>query len=205
MSTSSTYSKKKGRKHALRLRATEDFISAYVNLVGEDGRKYIEGCLARQVYGDAGMYHYLPGSNCLGVKISNETNLCECMLEKVHEPWSKWAAIIKKATLYEPERGEAAREMLCVLIQHKSRSSCLNDSELRESAESALEWTRWDEFNNARTRSRKSPAYKSCMEALAGKDCEESFQKFKVGLQQLEVIDSKNIRPQIGVPATEEL
>jgi hypothetical protein len=43
------------------------------------------------------------------------------------------------------------------------------------------------------------------MEALAGKDCEESFQKFKVGLQQLEVIDSKNIRPQIGVPATEEL
>jgi hypothetical protein len=96
----------------------------------------------------------------------------------VHEPWSKWAKMITKANLWEFERREAVREMLGALISQKNKS-CLNESELREAAEKALEWTQWDEHNCALSRLRNSPEYKSCLKAIAsGDDRKEAFRQY---------------------------
>jgi hypothetical protein len=64
--------------------------------------------------------------------------------ELVRETWFKWAGIIKQAKLTEFERLEAVRMMLGVLILQKGKCSLTQD-ELREAAEDALKWTRWDE------------------------------------------------------------
>ncbi len=68
--------------------------------------------------------------------------------------------------------------MLGDLINQKNKS-CLGDSELRDAAEKALEWTRWDEQNCALSRFRNSPKYKSCLEAIAsGKDQKEALKQY---------------------------
>jgi hypothetical protein len=94
-----------------RLRVAENLISAYVNLP-ENSRDYVEHFLALQVYGDAGMGHYTPGSNRHRAESVDQHVMCECVKMTVHEPWSKWAQMIKKANLWEFERREAVREML---------------------------------------------------------------------------------------------
>jgi hypothetical protein len=175
--------KKKGPRHLYRLRVAENLISAYVNLP-ENGREYVEHFLALQVYGDAGMGHYTPGSNRHRVESVDQHVMCECVKMTVHEPWSKWAKMITKANLWEFERREAVREMLGALICQKNKS-CLNDSELREAAEKALEWTRWDEDNRARSRVGNSPEYKSCLKAIAsGKDRKEVLKQYSVLLSR---------------------
>jgi hypothetical protein len=64
------------------------------------------------------------------------------------------------------------------LISQKNKP-CLNDSELREAAEKALQWTRWDEHNRALSRLQNSPEYKSCLNAIAsGKDRKEAIEQF---------------------------
>ena len=85
------------------------------------------------------------------------------------EAWSQWAKMVKRANLWEFERCEAVREMLGVLIAQKNKYS-LTESELRQAAEKALEWTRWDEINSANARLRNSPRYKSCLEAIASEN-----------------------------------
>jgi hypothetical protein len=173
----STTPKKKGPKHLNRLRVTENLISSYVNLTDND-REYVEHFLALQVYGDAGMDHYTPGSNRHRVELVDQHVMCECVKMTVHEPWSKWAKMITKANLWEFERREAVREMLGALISQKNKS-CLNDSELLEAAEKALEWTRWDENNRAQSRFWNSPEYKSCLKAIAsGKDRKEALRRY---------------------------
>ena len=137
--------KKTGPKHLNRLHAAENLISAYINL-SETGREYVEGFLAAQVYGDAGMGHYTPGRNRRRVESVDEHVMCECVKMTFHEPWSKWVKMVTRANLWEFERREAVREMLGALISQKNKSS-LNDCELREAAEKALEWTRRDEQN----------------------------------------------------------
>jgi hypothetical protein len=68
--------------------------------------------------------------------------------------------------------------MLGAPISQKNKS-CLNDAELREAAEKALEWTRWDEHNYALSRLRDSPEYKSCCKAIAsGKDRKEVLKQY---------------------------
>jgi hypothetical protein len=161
----STTPKKKGPKHLNRLHVTENLISAYVNL-SENGKQYVEGFLAAQVYGDAGMGHYTPGRKRRRAEPVDEHLMCECVKMTLHEPWSKWAKMVTKANLWEFERREAVREMLGALIRQKNKS-CLDDSELREAAERALEWTRWDEDNCALSRLRNSPEYKTRLEAIA--------------------------------------
>jgi hypothetical protein len=169
--------KKKGPKHSNRLRVTENFISSYLNLP-ENGREYVEQFLALQVYGDAGMGQYTPGPKRHRVESVDQHAMCECVKMTVHEPWSKWAKMITRANLWEFERREAVREMLGTLINQKNKS-CLNDSELREAAEKALEWTRWDENNCAQSRFRNSSEYKSCLEAIAsGKDPKEALKQY---------------------------
>ena len=169
--------KKKGPKHLNRLHVAENLISAYVNLP-ETGREYFEHFLALQAYGDAGMGHYTPGSNRDRVESVDQHVMCECVMMTVYEPWSKWARMITKANLWEFERREAVREMLGALISQKNKS-CLNDSDLREAAERALEWTRRDEHNCALSRLRNSAEYKSCLEAIAsGKDQKEALKQF---------------------------
>jgi hypothetical protein len=173
----STTPKKKGPKHLNRLRVTENLISSYVNLT-ENDREYVEHFLALQVYGDAGMDHYTPGPNRHRVESVDQHVMCDCMTMTVYEPWSKWSQMITKANLWEFERREAVREMLGALIGQKNKSR-LNDSELREAAEKALEWTRWDEHNCALSRLRNSPEYKSCVEAIAsGKDQKEALKQY---------------------------
>jgi hypothetical protein len=173
----SATSKKKGPKHSNRLRVTENFISSYLNLP-ENGRDYVEQFLALQAYGDAGMGHYTPGPNRHRVESVGEHVMCECVKMTVHEPWSKWAKMITKANLWEFERREAVREMLGALISRKNKS-CLNDSELREAAEKALEWTRSDEHNCALSRLRNSPEHKSLLKAIAsGKDRKEALKQY---------------------------
>jgi hypothetical protein len=169
--------KKKGLKNLHRLRVAENLISAYVNL-SENGRECLEHFLALQVYGDADMGHYTPGPNRHRVEPVDQDVMCECMKMTVSEPWSKWAKMITKANLWEFERREAVREMLGALIRQKNKS-CLNDSELREAAERALEWTRWDEHNCALSRLRNSPEYKGCLKAIAsGDDRKEAFRQY---------------------------
>jgi len=121
-----------------RLHVAENLISAYINL-SENNREYVEGFLALQVYGDAGMGHYTPGRNRRRAESVDEHVLCECVKMTFHEPWSKWAKMVTKANLWEFERREAVREMLGALISQKNKSR-LEDSELREAAEKALEW-----------------------------------------------------------------
>lgn len=168
---------RRGPRHLYRLRVAEKLISAYVNL-SENGRDYVEQFLALQVYGDAGMDHYIPGPNRHRVESVDHHVMCECVEMAVHEPWSKWAQMIKKANLWEFERREAVREMLGALISQKNKA-CLNDSELREATEKALEWTQWDENNSAQSRLRNSPEYKSCLSAIAsGIDRKEAIEQY---------------------------
>lgn len=84
----------------------------------------------------------------------------------MRETWFKWAGIIKQAKLTEFERLEAVRMMLGVLILQKGKCSLTQD-ELREAAEDALKWTRWDENNRIVARLRNFPEYKSWLEAVA--------------------------------------
>ncbi|RSL17967.1 hypothetical protein EDE15_3519 [Edaphobacter aggregans] len=106
--------KKKGPKYLNRLRVTENFISSYIDL-SESDRGYVEGFLALQVYGDAGMGHYTPGRNRRHVKSADPNVLCECIKMAFDEPWSTWAKMITRANLWEFERREAVREMLGAL------------------------------------------------------------------------------------------
>jgi len=175
--------KKKGPKHVYRLLVTENLISSYVSLP-ENGRDYVERFLALEVYGDAGMGHYTPGPNRHREESVDEHVMCECVEMTVHEPWSKWAKMITQANLWEFERREAVREMLGALISQKNKS-CLNDSELREAAEKALEWTQWDEHNRALSRSRNSLEYQSCLNAVA------SGKNRKEAITQLDALVSK--------------
>jgi hypothetical protein len=173
----STTPKKTGPKHLNRLHVAENLISAYLNL-SENNREYVEGFLALQVYGDAGMGHYTPGRNRRRAESVDEHVMCECVKMTFHEPWSQWAKMVRKANLWEFERREAVREMLGALIGQKNKSR-LNDSELREAAEKALEWTRWDEHNRALSRLRNSPEFKSCLKAIAsGKDRKEALRRY---------------------------
>jgi hypothetical protein len=175
--------KKKGPKHLNRLHAAENLISAYVNLP-EDGKVCVELFLALQVYSDAGIGHYTPGQNGHRVESVDQHVMCYCMKMTVHEPWSKWAKMVTKANLSEFERREAVPEMLGALISQKNKSY-LNDSELREAAEKALEWTRWDETNRAQSRLWNSPEYRGCLEAIA------SGENRKEALKQFVVLNSK--------------
>src|ERR1700722_6820282 len=169
--------KRRGPRHLYRLRVAENFISAYVNLP-ENGRDYVEQFLALQVYGDAGMGHYTTRPDRHRVESVDQHVMCECVELAVHEPWTRWAQIIKKANLREFERREAVREMLGALISQKNKA-CLNDSELREAAERALQWTLWDEHNCALSRLHNSPEYKSWLSAIAsGKDPKEAIEQF---------------------------
>ena len=95
--------------------------------------------------------------------------MCECVKMTFHEPWSKWAKTTSGANLSEFERREAVRETLGALISQKNKRR-LNDSELREVAEKALEWTRLDEHNHARSRFRNSPEFKGCLDAIASRE-----------------------------------
>ncbi|MDR3737350.1 MAG: hypothetical protein P4L10_17720 [Acidobacteriaceae bacterium] len=176
MSTPITHSNKMGPKHSLRLRATKGLISAYVNLLAEGGRECVEEFLALQVYGEAGMGYYTPAPKRRRVSSAEEPFMCEWVLT-VHNAWSKWAKIIKKANLREFERREAVREMLGALIQQKNKSS-LENSELHQAAEQALEWTRWDENNRKMSLLRSSLENKSCIEAIAS--CEDREEAFKL-------------------------
>jgi hypothetical protein len=90
--------KKKGPKYLNRLRATENFISSYVNLP-ENGREYVEQFLALQVYGDAGMGHYSPGRSHRSAEPVAQHVMCECVTITVHEPWAEWAKMITMANL----------------------------------------------------------------------------------------------------------
>ena len=167
--------KKKGPEHLLRVRAAEEFISAYVCL-SENDKAYVEQFLALSAYGDHSMDHYTPDSMCHDGE--SEHSLCYCMEMTVLEPWSKWAKIIKAAKLSEFERLEAVREMLGALISQKNKFS-LPESELRVAAEKALEWTRWDENNLAMARLRNFPEYKSCLTAIvSGNDREEAIKQY---------------------------
>ena len=169
--------KKKGPKHSRRLHVTENLLSSYVNL-SENDREYVEQFLALQVYGDAGMDHYTPGSKRHRGESIDPHVLCECVKTTFHEPWLKWAKTITKANLREFERREAVREMLGALISQKNKSR-LDDSELREAAAKALEWTRWDEHNCALARLRNSPEFKSCLDAIAsGNDREKAIEQY---------------------------
>jgi hypothetical protein len=68
--------------------------------------------------------------------------------------------------------------MLGVLIAQKNKYS-LTESELREAAEKALEWTRWDEKNRANARLQNSPEYKRCLEAIASRiDLKEAIKQY---------------------------
>jgi hypothetical protein len=61
----------------------------------------------------------------------------------------------------------------------KKKGPSLAESELREAAEKALDWTRWDENNRAKARLRNSPEYKSYLEAIAsGIDLEEATKQY---------------------------
>jgi hypothetical protein len=169
--------KKKGPKHSHRLHVTENLLSSYVNL-SENGREYVEQFLALQVYGDAGMDHYTPDFKRHRVESVDPHVLCECVKMTFQEPWSQWAKMITKANLWEFERREAVREMLGALISQKNKSR-LDDSELREAAAKALEWTRRDEHNCALARLRNSPEYKSCLKAIAsGKNRKEAIKQY---------------------------
>jgi hypothetical protein len=140
-----------------------------------------------QVYGDADMGHYTPGPNGHHVESVDQHVMCECMEMTVNDPWSTWAKMITKANLLEFERREAVREMLGTLISQKNRS-CLNDADLREAAERALEWTRWDEHNCALSRLRNSPEYKSCVKAIAsGKDPKEALRRYAALVSKAQV------------------
>ncbi|MBV8674284.1 MAG: hypothetical protein JOZ33_12685 [Acidobacteriaceae bacterium] len=157
--------KKKGPKHLRRLRVAKIFISAYVRL-SEDDKVKVERFLALSAYDDAGMEHYVPHSTRHRVK--SEHSLSDFVSMPVRDAWSQWAKMVKRANLMEFERSEAIREMLGVLIAQKNRSS-LTESELREAAEKALEWTRWDAFNDAKARLEASPEYQRCLEAIASR------------------------------------
>jgi hypothetical protein len=173
----STTPKKTGPKHLNRLHVAENLISAYINLP-ENGREYVEHFLALQVYGDAGMGHYTPGRKRRRAESVDEHVMCECVMMTFHEPWSKWAKMVTKANLWEFERREAVREMLGAVISQKNKA-CLNDSELHEAAEKALQWTRWDEHNCALSRLQNSSEYKSCLNAIAsGKDRKEAIEQY---------------------------
>jgi hypothetical protein len=156
--------KKKGPKYLKRLHVTESLISAYLNL-SEGDREHVEGFLALQVYGDAGMGHYTPGRS-RRVKSVDPNVLCYCMKMTFDEPWSNWAKMIKKANLSEFERREAVRETLGALISQKNKRS-LHGSKLREAAEKALDWTGWDENNCAQSRLRNSARFKGALETIA--------------------------------------
>jgi hypothetical protein len=169
--------KRMGPKYLNRLRATEDFISAYIDLP-ENGREYVEQFLALQVYGDAGTGHYTPGRNRRRAESVDEHVMCGCVKMTFDEPRSKWAKMIRKANLLPFERREAVREMLGALISQKNKQR-LNDSELREVAEKALEWTGWDENNCAQSRLRNSAEFKACLEAIAsGENRKEALKQF---------------------------
>jgi hypothetical protein len=166
--------KKKGPKHLRRLRVAENFISACVCL-SEDDKAYVEQFLALSAYSDVGMDHYTPP--LMRHRVESDS-FCDCVPMPVREAWSQWAKMIKRANLSEFERCEAVREMLGVLIAQKNKYS-LTDSELREAAEKALDWTRWDENNRAKARLRNSPDYKSHLEAIAsGIDHEEAIKQY---------------------------
>jgi hypothetical protein len=156
-------SKKRGPKHLRRLRVVEDFISACVCL-SENDKAYVEQSLALSAYGDGSMDHYTPGSK--RDQVESEHPLCFCVTKSVQEAWTQWAQVVKKANLWEFERVEAVREMLGVLIGQKNKCS-LTEDELREAAEKALEWTRWDESNCANAHRKKSPQYKRWLKAVA--------------------------------------
>jgi hypothetical protein len=182
----STTPKKKGPKHQNRLHVAENLISAYVNLP-ENGKECFEQFLALRVYGDVDMVHYTPGPNGHHVESVDQHVMCECVEVTVSDPWSTWAKMITNANLLEFERREAVREMLGTLISQKNRS-CLNDADLREAAERALEWTRWDEHNCALSRLRNSPEYKSCVKAIAsGKDRKEALRRYAVLVNKAQV------------------
>lgn len=157
--------KKKGPKHRNRLHVTKDLLSSYVDL-SEGDREYVERFMALQVYGDAGMDHYTPGSKRSRIGSDDPPVLCECLEMTFNGSWSKWANMIKRANLREFERREAVREMLGALISQKNKGS-LNDSELGEAAEKALEWTHWDKTNCANERLQNSPEYGRCIKAIA--------------------------------------
>ena len=167
--------KKKGPKRLRRLRVAENFISACVCL-SENNKAYVERFLALSAYSDVGMDHYTPRSK--RHRVESEHSLCDCVTMPVREAWSQWAKMVKRANLWEFERCEAVREMLGVLIAQKNKYS-LAESELREAAEKALDWTRWDENNRAKARLRNSPEYKSYLEAIAsGIDLEEATKQY---------------------------
>jgi hypothetical protein len=90
MSKSAT-PKKKGPKHLNRLRVTENLISSYANL-SENSREYVEHFLALQVYGDAGMGHYTPGSTRHRGESIDQHVMCECMEMTVYVPKTDNAA-----------------------------------------------------------------------------------------------------------------
>jgi hypothetical protein len=141
-----------GPKHLRRLRVAENFISAYVCLC-EDYKAEIEQFLALSAYGEVGMYHYAPRSKRNRLAFEHS---CDWGTTPVGEAWSRWAKMIARAILSEFERSEAIREMLGVLIAQKNKDS-LAEPELREAAEKALAWTRWDLHNRVSARILNSP------------------------------------------------
>jgi hypothetical protein len=173
--------KKNGPKHSRRLRVAENFVSACICL-SENDKAYVEQFLALSAYGDVGMDHYTPQPK--HHRAESEHSLCDCVAMPAREAWSQWAKMVKRANLSEFERCEAVREMLGVLIAQKNKYS-LTESELREAAEKALEWTRWDEKNRANARLRNSPEYERCFEAIA------SRVDFKEAIKQYVALESK--------------
>jgi hypothetical protein len=170
-----TYPIKKGPKHSRRLRVAENFISACICL-SENDKLYVEQFLALSAYSDVGMDHYTPQPK--HHRVESEHSLCDCVTMPAREAWSQWAKMVKRANLSEFERCEAVREMLGVLIAQKNKYS-LTESELRQAAEKALEWTRWDEINCANARLRNSPEYKRCLEAIESRtDIKEAIKQY---------------------------
>lgn len=162
MSVLKTSSKKKGPKYLRWLHVSKEFILACVGIPEED-KAYVEQFLAGHAYGDASMAPYT-----LGLKrrrLEPDPSLCDCV-KLVRETWFKWAGIIKQAKLTEFERLEAVRMILGVLILQKGKCSLTQD-ELREAAEDALKWTRWDENNRVAARMRNLLEYKSWLKAVA--------------------------------------
>jgi hypothetical protein len=152
-------------KYFDRLRVTENLVSAYINLSVDD-REHVEGFLALQVYGNAGMGPYSAGRNHRRAESVDEHATCQCGNVTFHGPWSEWARMITEANLWKSERRDAVREMLGALISQKNKPRC-NNSESREVAEKALEWIQKDEYNSAHLRLRNSPGYKELLTAAA--------------------------------------
>jgi len=130
-------------KYLRRLHAAANVLAAYLTLTDDD-RHQFEQFLALQVYGDPETDSYLHLA-CAKYVADSERVLHNYEGHAIYDAWSAWNSELKKSHLADIHRREAIKDLLSILIQHKTEDSSLTELAILEAAEKTMSWASWDE------------------------------------------------------------